>query len=286
MSGSLILIGAPGSGKSSVLDALSTMLEIDDVPFGAIETEQLARGWPWLKAAQWIPQLEAVVELQRRAGRQIFLVVATTENEQELRAVVNAVGAQPVLIVCLSAPPDLAARRVAEREPDSWRGKLPRSTTHAEVVPVRDPSPDMEEVLGRIQRLAHGGGVENNPRRARRSRSSTHRAQERPAEPAPLRLRRHIHVVDASDIAGNKDPRTSSEMSVDPRNRMPGTGLVAACKRQQALAVGTVLGDVGRELGPRVVWLPDRLKGRSHPAGLPPALEPDRFKVRGVRLRS
>jgi chloramphenicol 3-O-phosphotransferase len=125
MSGALILIGGPGSGKSSVLDALSTMLEIDQVRFAAIETEQLARGWPWLNAAQWIPQLEAVIELQRRAGRQTFLVAATPETEQELRAVVDAVGVEQVVIVCLSAPADLAAGRVAEREPDSWPGKLP-----------------------------------------------------------------------------------------------------------------------------------------------------------------
>lgn len=125
MSGALILIGGPGSGKSSVLDALSTMLEVDQVEFGAIETEQLARGWPWLKASQWTPQLEAVIELQRRAGRQTFLVAATTETAQELRAVIDAVGADQVVVVCLSAPADLAARRVAEREPDSWPGKLP-----------------------------------------------------------------------------------------------------------------------------------------------------------------
>ena len=81
MSGALILIGGAGAGKSSVLDALGTMLEIDEVRFGAIEIEQLARGWPWLNAAQSMPQLEAVIELQRRAGRQTFLVAATTETE-------------------------------------------------------------------------------------------------------------------------------------------------------------------------------------------------------------
>jgi hypothetical protein len=40
----LILTGSPGSGKSSVLDTLSTLLEIDGTSFGAIESEQLACG--------------------------------------------------------------------------------------------------------------------------------------------------------------------------------------------------------------------------------------------------
>lgn len=125
MSGAMILIGAPGSGKSAVLDALSTLLEIDGVQFGAIESEQLARGWPCLSASQWIPHLAAVVALQREMGRRTFLVVATTEDEQELRAVVDAVAADRVVVVCLTAPADVVADRVAEREPDSWPGKAP-----------------------------------------------------------------------------------------------------------------------------------------------------------------
>ncbi len=130
MSSALILTGAPGTGKSSVLAALSTLLELEHVGFGAVETEELARGWPSLQSEQWIPQLEALVRLQRTAGRNTFLVVATTESEAELGAVIEAVGAQRVLVVCLSAAPDLAASRVAEREPDSWPGK-PALVEHA-----------------------------------------------------------------------------------------------------------------------------------------------------------
>lgn len=147
MSGALILTGAPGSGKSSVLDALSTLLEIEEVQFGAIETEQLARGWPWLTAEQWMPQLAAVVESQRHVGRRIFLVVATTETEQELRAVIEAVGAEQFAVVCLSVSPDLAARRVADREPDSWPGKLPL-VEHARELARQIPSlPGIDLVL-------------------------------------------------------------------------------------------------------------------------------------------
>lgn len=133
MAGALILIGAPGSGKSSVLDELSTLLEIDRIPFSAIETEQFARGWPWLPAAEWVPQLSAVIDLQRRSGRETFLIVATTETEHELRGVINAANVEPVAVVCLTAPAEVVARRVAEREPDSWPGKS-NLVAHARVL--------------------------------------------------------------------------------------------------------------------------------------------------------
>jgi adenylate kinase family enzyme len=124
MSGTLILTGSPGAGKTSVVDELATLLEIDDVPFGALETETLSRGWPWLSISEWIPQLAAVISLQRQAGRDTFLIVATTETEEQLQAVIDAMAEGPVLVVCFSVPGDEAARRVAEREPDSWPGKL------------------------------------------------------------------------------------------------------------------------------------------------------------------
>jgi chloramphenicol 3-O-phosphotransferase len=138
MSGAMILTGAPGSGKSSVLNALSTSLELEEVAFGAIESEQLARGCPWLEASQWVPQLAAIIELQKKAGRDMFLVVATTETEEELRGVIDAVGVDRVVVICLSAPAEVVAQRVADREPDSWPGKtalVERARRLAEAIP-------------------------------------------------------------------------------------------------------------------------------------------------------
>jgi pimeloyl-ACP methyl ester carboxylesterase/chloramphenicol 3-O-phosphotransferase len=119
----LVLTGAPGAGKSAVLEALTTLLEVEGVAFGAIESEQLARGSPWLKADQWIPQLASVLALQRQAGRRLFLVAATTETAAELRGVIDALAAHKTLVVCLNASPDTVAARIAEREPDRWPGK-------------------------------------------------------------------------------------------------------------------------------------------------------------------
>jgi hypothetical protein len=61
--------GAPGAGKSSVLEKLATLLEIEGVEFGALESEQLGLGSPWLSGEPWLSQLRAVLERQRQAGR-------------------------------------------------------------------------------------------------------------------------------------------------------------------------------------------------------------------------
>jgi thymidylate kinase len=119
----LVLIGAPGAGKSSVLEALTSLLEREGVAYGAIESEQLSWGSPLLDAAEWIAQLAAVLELQRRAGREVFLVAATVESDDELCALRAALEAETALVVCLSVEPERAAARVGAREPDRWPGK-------------------------------------------------------------------------------------------------------------------------------------------------------------------
>jgi chloramphenicol 3-O-phosphotransferase len=119
----LILTGAPGTGKSSTLAALSTLLEIERVEHGAMEAEQLAWGFPWLSVADAAAQLDAALALQRRAGRRLFLVAATAESAEELRAIVGAVRPDVLLVVSLAAPGEVVAARLARREPDRWPGK-------------------------------------------------------------------------------------------------------------------------------------------------------------------
>ncbi|HXB15487.1 MAG TPA: hypothetical protein VNV44_07055 [Solirubrobacteraceae bacterium] len=123
MIAALVLIGAPGTGKSSVLDALATLLEREGVEHGALESEELTRGFPPLSNAILAEQLAHAMALQRRAGRRLFLVAFTPESEAELQSVVAATGAERTLLACLRAPTEAIAARLREREPDRWPGK-------------------------------------------------------------------------------------------------------------------------------------------------------------------
>jgi gluconate kinase len=98
-------------------------MEARGTPHGVIESEALAQGWPMQETAKWLSQLEAVVALQRQAGRNLLLVAATPESSEDLVGLRRAMMSDVVKVVCLTVPADLAASRVAEREPDSWAGK-------------------------------------------------------------------------------------------------------------------------------------------------------------------
>lgn len=119
----VVVTGPPGAGKSSVLEQLAALLEIDDVEFGAFESEQLGWGSPWLDGEQVHMQLQAVCELQRRAGRTRFLIAATIETSEELAALRAAIAVDEVVCVLLTAPPEELAARIDAREPDLWPGK-------------------------------------------------------------------------------------------------------------------------------------------------------------------
>jgi ribose 1,5-bisphosphokinase PhnN len=137
----VMLIGSPGAGKSSVLSELSTLLETNRTAHGVIESEALAQGWPMPTDHEWLSQLEAVVALQRQAGRDLLLVVATPESSAELAGLRRAVSSDVVKVVCLIAPANVAANRISEREPDSWAGKawlVGQARRLAETIPLFD----------------------------------------------------------------------------------------------------------------------------------------------------
>jgi hypothetical protein len=143
-----------------VLQALTTLLDDQGTPHGAIECEQLAWGTPWLPDALAHEQLAAICRLQRGYGRSLFLVAATTETEEGLRGLIAAIGAERSFVACLRAPGEVAAARVLAREPERWAGRdalAARARELAEAIPLL---PGVDVVLDTDGRAADSVAAE------------------------------------------------------------------------------------------------------------------------------
>jgi len=123
VSAAALIFGAPGAGKSTILERLTERLEGVGSSFGAIESEQFGWGNPLLGPEAIAEQLKLVIEWQRSAGRDLFLVAATVETAAELEMLAGALACDPCVTVALDAPAEICARRVSERERDEWVGK-------------------------------------------------------------------------------------------------------------------------------------------------------------------
>jgi hypothetical protein len=118
----LVLTGPPGAGKTAVLEALSDSLVLEDVRHAVVETEALTSAHPALDDEQWRAPVAAVCGLYRDFGYELLLVAVTVEADEDLRALVHAVGADEHVVVRLEAEPATLRRRIIEREPDGWPG--------------------------------------------------------------------------------------------------------------------------------------------------------------------
>jgi len=121
----VVITGAPGAGKTSVLTALMGLLETDGVRFAAVEVEALALVHPWPNHDAAFEHLAYVAESFRRRGYPSLLLTATIENREYLRRLLDALPSDDVRLVRLDAPPALLRQRITRREPPEWVG-LPR----------------------------------------------------------------------------------------------------------------------------------------------------------------
>jgi broad-specificity NMP kinase len=97
----VLITGPPGSGKTSVLAALSALVT---EPHACVEME--------------LEGLDGV----RRADAELLLLVDTIESEDELARLIEAVDADEAFVVRLRAEPDTLAERIIAREPPDWEG--------------------------------------------------------------------------------------------------------------------------------------------------------------------
>jgi dephospho-CoA kinase len=118
----VVITGPPGAGKTSVLTALVDALSDDDIAHAAVEVEMLVWTHPALTDEQWARHLRLACELYREAGHRLLLVAQTLETDADVAELLEAVGADEVLLVRLEAEPATLLERIIEREPASWSG--------------------------------------------------------------------------------------------------------------------------------------------------------------------
>jgi broad-specificity NMP kinase len=135
----IVITGAPGAGKSTVLEAYTGLLDNDRVPFAAFESEQFAWGYPWLEEETAYAVVAVAVEALKARGRELFVVSATTETDAHIDALRAALAADETTVVCLTAAPETTSRRVFEREPPEWLGR-DELVAHSAVLATRIPA--------------------------------------------------------------------------------------------------------------------------------------------------
>ena len=132
----LVITGPPGAGKTSVAEALSDLLVRDDVRHALIETEALTATHPPLDDERWFEHVRVTCALHRQDGCELLLVVATIESDNDLRALLDAVGADEHAVVRLEAAPATLQARIIAREPAGWSGLDELVAASARLAPV------------------------------------------------------------------------------------------------------------------------------------------------------
>jgi tRNA uridine 5-carbamoylmethylation protein Kti12 len=121
----VVLHGPPGSGKTTVANAMTEILRQSDIPHLVLEVDELERIYPqddpflkWRILASMWPNYRPRGELKVI----LPVLIDTAEDLRQLRA---AVPARSVTICELSAPETILNDRVTAREPNEfWRSKL------------------------------------------------------------------------------------------------------------------------------------------------------------------
>lgn len=119
---SVLLTGPPGAGKTVALTALSDAMVADRVEHAAVDVDEIAWAYPFPSLEQRCDHLRACCRSHRRAGHETLLVAEVIESADHLREVLDAAGADDLLLVRLEARLATLRRRIIAREPPGWAG--------------------------------------------------------------------------------------------------------------------------------------------------------------------
>lgn len=127
----VLITGAFGVGKSTVVQEMAEMIEAEGVRYAALDLDWLMWGWPGEdtpEAGRELLQdnLASVVANYRRRGVDRFLLAGTLETEAEVTALRAAID-MPMRVVTLTLPMEEIRRRLATSPTASRQDDLRRS---------------------------------------------------------------------------------------------------------------------------------------------------------------
>ena len=140
----LLLTGAPGAGKSEAMTRVHDSLADAGIDSAAIDVDQLARSYPPIDQDRHLAHLSALSESFRQMGHQLLVVAAAAESNDELRAWLEAAGAERRYVVHLIATPATLERRLLERENLEWSGMPELLESARRLSSVRFDDADLE----------------------------------------------------------------------------------------------------------------------------------------------
>lgn len=138
----VFLNGTVGSGKSTVADALSVLVE--DRAHAVVDLDELRRLRPASSADPFhheveLANLASLASNYRAAGAEAFIIAGVVEERAEVARYVDALGSGGMLLCQLVASPEVLSRRLRARhadDPDGLRWHLARAGELAQVLQV------------------------------------------------------------------------------------------------------------------------------------------------------
>ncbi len=122
----MLITGSPGSGKTSVSNALSERFRVDQVHHIVIDPDEIARIYPEDSLYQLkLDGLACLYQLYLKLSIENIIIPLTIDSDADLENVQTIFGTENIKVIRLVVDEDTLIRRVVAREPNEhWQNKL------------------------------------------------------------------------------------------------------------------------------------------------------------------
>ena len=121
----LVLIGSPGSGKSSIANAIAERLRRMDIAHAVIDVDEVGRIYPELDSSFGWNNLRAMWPNYAAISNLKVILPVCIDSKKDLEALRNAMPGKEITICELVANESTLKDRVTKREPNEyWQNKL------------------------------------------------------------------------------------------------------------------------------------------------------------------